>query len=184
LGLKEAKGNWIFYLDADERLTGQLRTEIRRVIKSDRFNAYAVPRKNMILSMHMKHGGESPDFQKRLFYKPALKKWTGQVHEQPEFTGELGYLTSVLIHEKHKNIAEMMAKTNEWSEIEAGLLEKAGHPKMAGWRLFRVMFTETFRRLVIKLGFLDGPKGVIYSFYQGYSKVVTYTKLWERQLKQ
>lgn len=187
-GLRKAKGRWILYVDADERVTPELKEEILKIVEGMKWNvendnAYAIPRKNIILGKEMKHGGWWPDYVKRLFKKDKLKGWVGELHEEPVFQGELGYLKNPLIHLKHDNLSEMVDKTNKWSEIEAGLLYKSGHPKMTWWRFARIMLSELWLRLIIKMGFLDGVEGVIYAIYQMWSRFVTYGKLWEMQLK-
>lgn len=182
-GAKEAKSDWLLYVDADERVTPLLRKEILKVINSPTdIVLYAIPRRNIILGKEMKHGGWWPDHVKRLMKKEALVKWEGDLHENPVVKGELGHLVNPLVHLKHTKLSEMVEKTNKWSEIEAKLLLKSGHPKMAGWRFFRIMATELWYRLIKLKGFLDGTEGVVYAIYQMWSKFVTYGKLWEMQL--
>ncbi|MAG59631.1 hypothetical protein CMO96_02465 [Candidatus Woesebacteria bacterium] len=183
-GIKESHGDWIFYLDSDERVTPELIKEMLSAIGSKPTNtAYAIPRKNVILGREMKHGGWWPDYVKRLFRRDALKEWKGDLHEEPVFQGEMGHLKNPMIHLKHDNLSEMVEKTNQWSKIEAKLLLDANHPKMSWWRFFRIMFTELWYRLIVKRGFLDGGEGVVYAIYQMWSKFLTYGKLWEMQKK-
>lgn len=184
-GIKEAKREWIFYLDSDERATPELTSEIKSLVTSHEssFSAYAIPRRNIILGKEMRYGGWWPDYVKRLYKKSALKRWIGDLHEEPVFEGRMGHLKNPIVHLKQDNLSEMIEKTNKWSEIEAELLFDVGHPKMSWWRFFRVMATELWYRLIIKGGFLDGVEGVIYAIYQMWSKFVTYAKLWEMQQK-
>lgn len=184
-GLKNAKGEWIFYLDSDERVSPELAREIELRVTSheSRTFAYAIPRKNIILGREMMHGGWWPDYVKRLFKKSALQKWVGDLHEEPVFNGNMELLKSPILHLKHDNLSEMVEKTNQWSAIEAKLLLDAGHPKMVWWRFWRIIKTEFFYRFFVKLGFLDGPEGVIYALYQTWSRFITYAKLWEMQRK-
>jgi glycosyltransferase involved in cell wall biosynthesis len=180
-GRTKAKGEWIFYIDFDERITEDLSLEIKNVIQSPLFNAYAVPRKNIILGRPMIHGGWYPDYVERLFKKDMLKKWNGKLHERPVFEGKLGYLKSPLTHLKHDDISEMVEKTNKWSQIEGKLMLDSNHPKMVPWRFIRIMITELWLRLVKNRGIKDGSEGIIYSFYQMWSKFISYAKLWEMQ---
>jgi len=187
-GGKEASGDWLFYLDADERVTPLLRKEISSVVNptSAIVNppvAYAIPRKNIILGQFMRWGGWWPDYVIRLFYKPRFSGWQGELHEEPRFQGQLGYLKNPLIHLKHDNFEDMVEKTNEWSEIEAKLMFEAQHPPMNAIRFFSAGFREFWLRMVRHLAFLDGSKGVMYALYQVYSRLISYAKLWEMQLK-
>jgi len=179
----EAKGEWIFYIDADERVPEELKKELINFSRqlSDKFTWYATPRLNVILGRPMKHGGWWPDYVKRLYKKSALKKWKGDLHEEPEVIGEMGKLKSPLRHEKHEDLHEMLEKTNKWSEIEAKLMYDAGHPKMNVLRFITAMGREFWYRMIRKMAFLDGKEGIIYAIYQVYSRLISYAKLWEKQ---
>lgn len=184
-GIKRAKGEWILYVDADERVTPALRQEIVKLLDGHTVenSAYAIPRRNFIFGKEFKHGGQWPDYVKRLFKKPNLHGWTGELHEEPHFDGILGHLKNPLIHIKHETLSEMVDKTNKWSEIEAKLMYEAHHPKMNILRFFSAGFREFWLRMIIQLAFLDGAEGVIYGMYQVYSRLISYAKLWEMQIK-
>ena len=187
-GMEAAKGNWVLYIDHDERVTPELASEIKKIVNHQplitdhKIVAYAIPRLNIILGKKMKHGGWYPDYQQRLFLKSAFTKWVNPLHEEPRYKGEMGYLKKDLLHHKHDNISEMVEKTNIWSETEARLLLEANHPPMVPWRFFRIMITEFVDRAILKGGILDGQAGIIYSIYQMWSRFITYAKLWEMQL--
>ena len=180
--LGKATENWVFYLDADERITAQLREEIEQATsnKQQATSVSAVPRKNILLGKWQRHGGWYPDYQIRLFKKKALAGWRGELHEQPEFTGKLGYLANPLIHLTHRDITSMMEKTAKWAPIEAKLLYQANHPKMSWWRFARIIKTEILKRF-LRGGWRDGTRGWIEIFYQSFSLFITYVKLWEMQ---
>jgi glycosyltransferase involved in cell wall biosynthesis len=183
-GLKRANSKWVLYLDADERITPDLRNEIQQLIrKESRSDWYIIPRSNVIFGRVMKHGGWWPDYVKRLFKKEALKGWKYDLHEEPEVMGIMGKLTHPMIHIKEDNISDMIGKTNIRSEVEAKLLYDSGHPPMTWWRFPRIMLTEFWYRYIILRGFMDGVEGTIFSIYQVWSKFVTYAKLWEIQQK-
>ncbi len=182
-GLKAARGKWVFYIDADERAPEKLKDELLGIVGKNRGPmAYAVPRRNFILGKEFKHSGQWQDYQMRFFKKSALKGYKNDLHELAEFEGEQGYLKEPLIHLKHETLSGMIARTNDWSLIEAKLLLESGHPPMAWWRFIRIMMTELWARLIKEGGMLDGMEGIIYSIYQMWSKFITYGKLWEMQL--
>ncbi len=182
-GIKKSKGDWIFYVDTDEEVTQNLQREIELIITNEklRIYTYAVPRRNIIFGKEFKHSGQYPDYQIRLFKKTNLKKWVGKLHEQPEYEGILGYLKNSLVHHKNMTISEMIDKTNKWSEIEADLMIEAKHPPMNFVRFLTAGLREFSLWFVKEKAFLDGKEGVIYGIYQIYSKLISYSKLWEKQ---
>ncbi len=183
-GAKNATGDWILYLDADERITPSLREEIKKIMREDGVkNAYAIPRRNFIFGKEFHHSGQYPDYQKRLFNKSEFIKWTGEVHEEPKFNGDLGHLKNPMLHIKNMTLTEMVEKTNEWSEIEAKLMFDAKHPPMNVFRFGTAMIREFWLRMVVQTAFLDGKEGIIYAIYQVFSKFTSYAKLYELQLK-
>lgn len=181
-GLEKAKGEWVLYIDADERITPALRTEIKyKILNIKNINAYAIPRRNVLLGKEIRYGGWFPDYVKRLFRRDKLLKWKGRLHEEPIFEGELDHLKEPMIHITHRNLSSMIEKTREWSKIEAELLYQAGHPPVTWWRLLRVMLTEFWYRGIKKQGWRDGTVGWIEIFFQMFSRFITYARLWERQ---
>lgn len=180
-GLKVAQGEWIFYLDADERLTPELQKEIQEVIKNKKYLVYAIPRRNVLLDKPMFYGGWYPDYQIRFFKKEKLIRWEGKLHERPIFKGELGYLKNPMFHLTHRDLGSMVEKTKEWSVIEASLLFQAHHPPVTWWRILRMMFTEFWERGLKKQGWRDGTVGWIEIIFQMFSRFITYARLWEMQ---
>ena len=180
-GAQKASGEWLFYIDTDERVTPLLKDEIQEVIRDPFFEAYAIPRKNILLGHEMKHGGWWPDYVLRLIKKDTLDKWEGALHEQPKIKGEIGKLVNPLVHITHRSLSEMIEKTNDWSGVEAKLLYKSNHPEVVWWRFISVALREFWYRGIKKMGFLDGTVGIIEIIYQMYSRMITYAKLWEMQ---
>ncbi len=181
-GAKIAKSDWLLYVDTDEEITPILAKTILQIIDANEFSGYAIPRRNIFLGHEMHWGGWYPDYVLRLIKKDKLIGWEGDLHEQPKIKGEITHLKFPLIHVSHRNLTEMVEKTNEWSEVEAKLLFDSGHPKMNIFRFFTAGFREAWYRGIVKLGFLDGTVGVIEIIYQTFSRLITYSKLWELQL--
>lgn len=189
--LSKAKGDWILYVDADERVTPELQKEIQNTLahhaepdSASSFSAYAIPRKNIIFGREFKHSGQRPDYVKRLFKKDNLKGWKGDLHEEPVLKEEnLGHLKNSLIHLKPDDLSVMIDKTNWWSEIEAKLMYDLSHPPMNIPRFTTAILRETWKQFIIYKCFLDGIPGIIYGTYQVYSRFISYAKLWEMQIK-
>lgn len=180
-GLKMAKNEWLFYLDADERMTPNLQKEIQSVLPQAKFAAYEIPRQNFYLGRPMHYGGSWPDYVKRLFKKEKLKSWRHELHEDPLVEGDFGRLENPLLHYTHRDLSSMMEKTREWSKIEAKLLFDSGHPPVTWWRILRPMVTEFWQRGIRLQGLRDGPVGLIEVIFQMFSRFITYARLWEMQ---
>lgn len=180
LGLRGATGEWILYIDTDERISPVLCKNIKKTIRNSDFAAFKLKRKNFYFGNH-----EWPYIEKleRLFKKSTLKGWYGKIHESPIIEGKVGILDGYLLHYTHRNLSSMVDKTIEWSKIEAELRFKANHPKMAWWRFPRVMASAFFDSYVKQQGYKAGAIGLVESLYQSFSIFITYARLWEMQKK-
>ncbi len=180
----KTSGEWILFVDADEIITSKLVQEIKQITQEENTkSAYAIPRRNILLGHEMQWGGWWPDYVLRLIKRDKLKGYKGELHEQPEIDGAVGKLSNPLIHTTHESLTEMVEKTNKWSEIEAKLMVDAHHPKMNVPRFMTGVLREFWYRAIVKLGFLDGPIGIIEIMYQCFSRFISYAKLWEMQNK-
>jgi glycosyltransferase involved in cell wall biosynthesis len=180
IGKEKAEGEWIFYLDSDERASSDLGKEILKKIDAADVVAYRVPRKNFYLGKN-----EWPVMEKleRVFLKSQLKGWKGKLHETALYDGKLGELVNYITHFTHRDLTSMLDKTIEWSDIEAKNRIDANHPRMSWWRFPRVMITSFLNSYVKQKGYKAGTAGLIESLYQSFSTFVTYAKLWEMQNK-
>lgn len=181
-GLAASHGDWILYLDADERLSPQLQDEIASLINSHTTNsAFELPRKNIFLGKPMRHGGWGNDSVIRLFRRTALSHYANPLHEQPVFSGSLGKLQHSIIHLSHRDLSSMLKKTLVFTSHEAQARYQINHPPMAIWRFARVMITEFWLRFIRLSAWRDGPEGIIDGLFQVFNSFVIYARLWELQ---
>ncbi|KKT30713.1 MAG: Glycosyl transferase [Candidatus Collierbacteria bacterium GW2011_GWC2_44_18] len=178
-GAKAAKGDWLLYLDSDERIPVKLAQEILATIDHPKHSGYTISRYEVFLGKHLNHWGDSRVL--RFMKRSSLKCWEGKLHEQPKIDGTVGDLRQQMVHLSHKNIDEKLPNTLLWSKTEAIMLLNAGHPPMVGWRFVRIMFTEFWNRCLKQGLWKDGTEGWIEIIYQMFSKFVTYERLWEMQ---
>lgn len=183
IGLEKAKGDWIYYLDADERLTPDFIEEAKDIISShdalSDIAGYYINRK----TFYFDRDWHFTDQVQRLFYVKKLKGWHGIVHETPTVEGTYGVINSPILHFTHRNLEQMLEKTNKWSDFEAGLRFTADHPHMSWWRFPRVIVPTFFSAYIKQGGYKNGTEGLIESIYQAFSMFITYAKLWELQNK-
>ncbi|MBI2309842.1 glycosyltransferase family 2 protein [Candidatus Collierbacteria bacterium] len=186
VGAQKAKGEWLLYIDADERVTPELEKAIS-VIASPvaglamTFQSYKIYRKNIILGKWLKHGGWWPDPVHRLIKKSALKEWTGKLHEYPIIDGNVGLITEPLVHFSKGSISEMVKNSRDFVPIEAQLKSDAGHPPVKIYHFVLAMWREFWTRGILKAGWLDGIVGIIEIFYQMFHQFMVYSILWQMQ---
>ncbi|HAV15407.1 MAG TPA: hypothetical protein DCX25_03690 [Candidatus Pacebacteria bacterium] len=182
-GKDEAKSDWILYIDADERVTPKLKSEVQRVISSPGYQAYSVPRNNIHYGKWMQYGGWEKDRVVRLFQKKHLSAWEGKVHEHAIVDGVTGELREPLVHLTHRNMKEGLEKSIVWTDIEAHLFLAAGHPNMTTLRLIKVTLWEFFSRVFKKKAYKDGTEGMIEAMVQAMNRFLVYERVWELQRK-
>lgn len=179
--MQEANGEWLLYVDSDERISNELKAEIKKAVKKENFSAFFIPRKNYVLGRWLKHGGFWPDYVPKLFKKSKLVGWEGAVHESPKFTGKSSKLKNTIEHLTARDMSRMLEKTIKWAKVEAELAYKAQHPRVNIMRVAKAFATEFFSRYLIKFGLLDGTVGLIQALFQSYHKSIMLVYLWELQ---
>lgn len=182
-GKEAVQTDWILYIDSDERVTPKLAREIEHTIQFTSNSAYALRRHNIHFGRWLEHGGWEQDNLVRLFKRPNLQKWEGDVHEHAVFEGILGELKEPLVHLTHRNIRDGLVKSYTWTGIEAELLYSAHTKPVRPFTLVRKFLMEFFRRLVFKRGYKDGMEGWIEAFQQAINRFFVYERLWELQQK-
>ena len=182
VGAKAAKGEWLLYIDADERVSEFLKEEILGVVPHQ-ISSYMIYRKNIILGKWLRHGGWWPDPVHRLIKKSALKEWRGELHEYPIVDGEVGLIEEPIIHYSKNSVSEMVQNSRLFAPIEAELKFKAGHPPVKVYHFILAMWREFWARGILKSGWLDGVVGLIEIFYQMFHQFMVYSILWQMQQK-
>ncbi|MBI2845851.1 MAG: glycosyltransferase family 2 protein [Chloroflexi bacterium] len=174
-----ARGEWIFLIDADERVPPGLAAEIKAATFSSDLAGFWMPRKNYIFGKWIKHAGWYPDYQMRLTQKgQAHYDENRQVHEVVVLESAAGYLTTPLIHHNYETVGQFMAKQRKYTEMAAqdlwreGRRSKPWSPLLQGWREF-------WRRYVTLEGLREGWRGLLVSFLMGYYEGKKYWRLWE-----
>lgn len=170
-GLSTVRGEWLFYVDTDERATPALAEEIRRVIEDESRVGWWVPRRNFIWGREIRHGGWHPDYQLRLLrlgsahYDPRR-----EVHEIVRLEGREGYLKEPLIHHNYRTVAQFMDRQRFYATYEADIRHKQGlRPKL--WTYLLQPLREFWRRYVVLAGYKDGLHGLglclLVAYYYG-----------------
>ncbi|MEW6207795.1 MAG: glycosyltransferase family 2 protein [Acidobacteriota bacterium] len=180
---EQATHNWIFNLDADERLSDALIEEIRQ-LKDQPTDAAAfeMPRKTFYLGRWIKHAGWYPDFKIRL-YDRSRGRWQGDfVHESVKTGGKIKRLRGDLLHYTVMNSSEHHQRLDRYTSLAAEELFTRGERASAASILFSPM-TAFLRSYIFRLGFLDGIPGLAISYFAAHYVFLRNLKLWEKGSK-
>lgn len=175
--LKETAADWIFYLDADERLTPDAGEAIRRLAEGADRAAYEICRHNIVFGTPMRYGAHRPDWSLRLFPRDAVV-WEGVVHERAAVSVPIRRMTGEILHYTYDTWATYLTKFNRYTTLAAEKLFSAGCRANVTTLLFHPPFM-FFKMYVLKLGFLDGFLGFAMSVMAGLSVFMKYLKLAE-----
>ena len=170
---------WILSLDADERLSPELRAEIEAMLDDEPdCAAFSMPRKVYYLGRWIKHSGWYPDRKVRLFRKERAR-WEGAyIHESLVVVGEVRKLKGDIHHYTYKNIADHLGRMNRFSDLGAQKLY-AEKKKCRWYHLLLQPFGRFVKSYILKRGFLDGFAGMVISVLNGYGIFIRYAKLRE-----
>lgn len=179
--LTKAANDWIFSLDADERCTPELMSEMKERLAADggKYAGYDMPRKSFFLGKWIKHAGWYPDKKMRLFNKNKVKLSDNLVHERYIIDGQTASLEHPILHYTVTSISDFMTKVNNYSTLSAQ--EKAGKKSASYPVLFFRPFFSFFREFILRGGFLDGVYGLMVSFFNMITSMLTYMKIWHIQ---
>ena len=181
--LSKAGSEWILSLDADERCTPELETEIRSVLSKDNVSeeGFEIPRKSFFLNKWIKHGGWYPNYQLRLFRKNNADVTDRLVHESYSVKGNTGRLKNDLLHYTVTSVSEFVNKINSYSDLSAK--EKFGKSKIGFFHIFLLPRIAFFQQYILKGNFLDGMEGLMVSKFHMITKLLNYMKILEMQIK-
>jgi glycosyltransferase involved in cell wall biosynthesis len=156
--LSYASKSWVLSLDADERVSPDLRVEIERVIQNSDSIGYEIPRLSSFCGRYMRHSGWYPDYVTRLFRRGKAQFSDDLVHERVIVNGPVGRLSHNLLHESFRNLEQLLAKMNQYSSAGADMMSRKGRKATLLEAIVR-SFWAFNRSYFIRAGFLDGREG-------------------------
>lgn len=168
-GLDLATADWVLSIDADERVTPELKTEILAVLgdPAPRAGAYRIPIRSRILGRRFAYSGTQHDLPTRLFRRIEAR-WTGLVHEVLTFEGVTGTLRGGLTHNTIPDMSIFLKKINHYTSLEARSMVRLGRRYRTRDLLCRPVWT--FLKLYLgKQGYRDGLEGLIFCAMSGVS---------------
>jgi len=175
----QASNEWVLSLDADERVTEELKKEIFSIIGANPSeNGFSIPRKNFIGSYWVKYSGWYPSAQLKLFRKDKFRYEESEVHPRAFLEGGSRQLKSPLLHYSYDNFEDFLAKLNRQTTLEAKKWFNQGKKMTLGRFLWRA-FDRFMRSYIRKKGFKDGFIGFLVAFNAALYQIVSYLKFRE-----
>jgi len=177
-GLQKLTGDWVLWLDADERVTPELAEEIQSVLRNPAYDGYQIPRKANFLGHWIRHSGWYPGYVLRLIKTDLARFADTRVHEGLEAPARMGRLNHPLLHFTDPTLEHYFEKFNRYTTLAALDLKDRGRHFHLVDLLVRPahIFVKMY---VLKAGFLDGFAGFLLAVLSGFYVLVKYAKLWE-----
>lgn len=189
-GFTKAENEWILSIDADERVTPELREEIEKITKSSLppllkgdggFSGFWIPRKNIIFGKWIQHTGWYPDQQLRLFKKDHGRFEEKHVHEMIKLQGEVGHLKNPMLHYNYETISQFLYKTTAiYAPNEAEQKLKNGYV-FNYVDCVRFPVNEFLKRFFADEGFKDGFHGLMLSMLMAFYHFLVFAYIWEKK---
>jgi len=184
VALDRATGDWILWLDADERVTPDLAAEIKQVLNEDHdgIAGYSVARRAYFLGRWIRHCGWYPSRVVRLFRRNRGRFTENRVHEHLVVDGSTAELRHDLLHYTDPDLHHYFSKFNTYTSLAARDLTDKGKEFHLLDAIVRppIMFVKMY---VVRLGFLDGVQGFILCVLSSLYVFAKYAKLWELSKK-
>jgi glycosyltransferase involved in cell wall biosynthesis len=174
-----AAHDWVLCLDADERVTPELRASIERIFgmpAERRPAACAMARRNRFLGVWLRHGEGYPDWNTRLFDRRRARWSDDPVHEHVIADGAVLRIDGDLLHESAESLDAYLAKQNRYTSLQAEAMHARGERAGVGRLVFSPLI-RFVRFYVVKLGFLDGAAGFAHITIGCFNSFAKYAKL-------
>jgi|SRR3989344_383199 len=183
LAIKNCMGEWIFLIDADERVTKELAVEIKEKIKEKpQENGFWVNRKNWFLGGFLTKGGAYPDRVIRLVRRGKAKLPEVSVHEQLKVEGKVGLLKSDLLHFADPSFFRYLKRADRYTAQTAEELKKRNPGRSIKVLLYYIIVKPavTFIKIYFRhKGYKDGFRGFVWALFSGIHHFYAYVKYLE-----
>jgi len=177
----QTTGDWIFWIDADERVTTELREAILALkdkADNELADGYRIARKTWYLDRWIKHSGWYPDYQMRL-YRKDKSYWDGVApHQTARVDGRVETLDGEFLHYTKRSLSEHARVTDSYATLAAEHIANGGR-KIGAFGIVSNAIAAFFRTYIFKQGFRDGVPGLIIAGFTAYGVFLKCAKVWE-----
>ena len=159
--VEAASHDWVLCVDADERVSPELREQIVSELKAPRGFVYAMPRRNRFLGRWLRHGEGYPDWSVRLFHRAHARWGSEPVHEKVVPRSPVLRLSGDLLHDSAETLERYLDKQNRYTSLQAEAMHAEGR-RASALQLTISPVLRFFKYYVLRLGFLDGVPGLVH----------------------
>ncbi len=171
----QARNPWVLSLDADEKVTPELREEITAALALTTHVCFDIPLRNYIGNYWVRYGGWYPAYKSRLFIKDKFKYEEVWVHPRVFVQGTIGRLYKDIIHKGYPDLEHFLGSVNRQTTLEAKKWLATGRKMTCGHMLWRAL-DRFFRRYVRKQAYKDGMYGFVIAFFDSLYQCLSYLK--------
>ena len=180
-GIAGCSGPWILELDADERISPELSSELEQVLAAPDADFYLIPFHNFIGDVWVRHGwgAYNGTAAKRALFRKGHKLWgVGEVHPKITFTGTGGSLSGHIDHYVYPDSSALFARLDRYAAAAArdGIRNNVMPPVATTTRRF---FSRFFKSYISRKGHREGWRGVALALFSGLYPVLTHLKILE-----
>ena len=177
-GLIKSRNEWILFVDADEVVTNELKSEIQNL--NFQKESYSIKRRDYFWNQELKYGEIKKVRDQGIvrLVKKSSGTWMGDVHEVFHTSKITGKLNSFLDHHPHQTLKEFINDVNRYSDIRSQELFDRG----VKTNIFQIIFLPSGKFIynyIFNLGFLDGAAGFTYSFMMSFHSFLVRSKLYQ-----
>jgi len=175
----QARCEYVLSLDADERITPELRDELIALFQTPlKYNGYNISHRNYLGTYWIRHGGWYPNSKLKMFRKEKFRYEDAEYHPRAFMEGQTHTLQQDIIHYNYPDFHSLFAKINHQTDYEAKKWIRDGR-RMNLLICFRKMWVRFFKFYFIKYGFRDGFVGFFLAIYSALYQFYSYCKYWE-----
>ena len=176
--LEKTTYDWVLFLDADEVVSEELKTSIRKILKSSTADGFYIRRKTYYLGKFLNFVWNN-DWVLRLVNRKANPRWVGNIHETLILEGKTQKIQKgVIYHYTYRSLEEHFRKSFQYALLSAIEYHRRGKK----FSLFKAIFNPLwafFKVYFLKLGFLDGWRGLVIAFSYLFNGFLKYALLWD-----
>lgn len=173
-GLSKAIGEWVLFVDADERVTPALREEIAN--GGTNYDGFNLKRQDYFGGRWLRHG-ETANVKLLRLGKRAAGKWQRKVHEFWDIKDNIGELKNPLLHYPHPNLDDFLGHINFYSTLHAEAFYEHGVKPNPFWIIVNPL-GKFIINWIFKLGFLDGTAGLMMALIMSFHSFLAWSKLY------